>query len=105
MKKLASSLRSIIQVIFFALLLVPVFGLPLYIEANNAVAQGVVGKREKITMRRLFWSRRLFLDVRYQPVGASTPQLAAITVAAQRYNRTPLGAPAQVRYLSRPNTP
>jgi hypothetical protein len=72
MEKLASWLRSIIQVIFFALLLVPVFGLPLYLEANNALAQDlVVGKREEITMRRLFWSRRLFLDVRYQPVGAS----------------------------------
>ena len=106
MKKLASWLRSIIQVIFFALLLVPVLDLPLYIEVNNAVTPGVVvGKREEITMRRLFWSRRLFLNVRYQPVGASTPQLAAIAVDAQHYDRTPLGAPAQVRYLPRPDMP
>ena len=104
MKKLGFWLRTLISAIFFALLLIPLLGPPLYVEVSNAVAPGVVvAKREEITVRRSFWSRRLFLDVRYEPTDTEAPELAPIVVDAQRYDRARVGAPVQVRYLPLPN--
>lgn len=102
MQKLGFLLRTILGTIVFLILLIPVLGPPLYVEVGNLVAPGVVvGKREEITVRRTTWTRRLVLDVRYEPAGGE-PEQTGIYVEASRYDRTPVGTPVQVRYLPLP---
>ncbi len=99
MRRFGSCLSALLGAIVFALLLVAVLGPALYVEVGNLVAPGVVvGKREEITVRRSTWTRRLVLEVRYQP-GDAAPEQTGITVDAERYDRTPIGTPVQVRYL------
>jgi hypothetical protein len=63
----------------------------------------VVGKREEISLRHATWTRRLLLDVRYQPSDTGAPEQAAIAVDPLRYDATPVGEAVQVRYLPAPD--
>ncbi|HWQ12562.1 MAG TPA: hypothetical protein VNL77_07180 [Roseiflexaceae bacterium] len=102
-KKRRSCLGTVGGAILIVLLLISVLGPPLYVEAEGLVAPGtVVGKREEITVRRSLWTRRLFLDVRYQPAGAAAPELTAIIVDPEHYDRTRVETPVAVRYLPYP---
>jgi hypothetical protein len=104
MKKTLSALRAILGMAVFALLLAPVIGLPLWVELGNQAAPGeVIDKREEITVRRATWSRRLFLDVRYQPADTGVPEQTAISVDPELYDRMRVGAQTTVHYLPRPD--
>jgi hypothetical protein len=104
MRKIGSILKTIAGALVVAILLIPVLGPPLWVEASNTVAQGVVvGKREEITLRHATWTRRLLLDVRYQPADTGAPEQAAIVVDPLRYDTTPVGEAVQVRYLPEPD--
>lgn len=73
------------------------------VEVQGQVTPGeVVARREEITMRRTGWSRRIFVEVRYQPAGAYAPEVAQIPVTARRYDQIQVEQAVQVRHLPDP---
>jgi hypothetical protein len=98
-RRLFSLLGSAIGLAFFALLLSPLIGPPLYVEVAGPVVSGtLVAKREAIDVLSGTWMRRAFVDVRYRPRGEDEPEVTGIAVDLGTYDRLHVGDAVQVRY-------
>lgn len=99
MRRILSFFRAAISLVILLLMLSPIVGPPLYVEVAGANAPAeVVAKRETIDILTDTWTRRLYLDVRYLPAGASVPEVTDIAVNAATYDSLRMGAPVQIRY-------
>jgi hypothetical protein len=103
MQRVLSFIRAVIGLAFLALLLIPFVGPPLYVELAGVGASGaVVAKREVIDILTDTWTRRLFVDVRYQPADAPEMETTDIAVDAATFDRLRVGVPVQIRYIPNP---
>ncbi|MBV9788255.1 MAG: hypothetical protein JOZ51_08785, partial [Chloroflexi bacterium] len=76
---------------------------PLIVDVTGEVAPGaVVAKREVIRKITTSWERNLYLDVRYQPRGATEPEITALAVDVSTYDRFRVGDETEVRYTPHP---
>jgi hypothetical protein len=102
-RRILSMMSSLVGLACLALLLTPVLGPPLYIEAAGRSAAGVViAKRETITTLSEAWSRRLQIDVHYLATDVEEEEVITIAVNAATYDQLRVGAPVQLRYLPNP---
>jgi hypothetical protein len=100
LRRVLSFIGSLIGFVFLLLLLTPLLGPPLYLEVSGASAPGVVvSKREVIDTLADTWMRRLFVDIRYQPVDASEPEVIDVAVDMATYDRMQVSEPVQLRYI------
>lgn len=99
MKRVLVGINTTIGLLCIVAMLGVVVGLPLYLEVSGIVAPGtVVAKREVIKTTGQFWSRHLFVDVRYQPTNEETNTIASVAVQAATYDDLHVGAPVELRY-------
>ncbi len=95
-----SSWAGIIFMLF--LLIGPLLGLSLYLDANGVLAPGtVIDKREYISYGRYqagSWSRRIDLTVRYQASDRRVPDMTSFHVEPATFDQLALGSPVTVRY-------
>lgn len=103
LRKLGRVIGAVLGTLLLLALLGAVLAPAALVEVQGQVTPGeVVAKREDITMRRTGWSRRIVVEVRYQPAGAYAPEVAQIPVTARRYDQIQVAQAVQVRHLSDP---
>lgn len=86
-----------------ALMLTPIIGPSIYVEFRGVDAPAeIVAKREEIDVTSGIWTRRLYIDVRYQPPDAPDPEITNIAVDAATYDRLHNEEPVQIRYPANP---
>jgi hypothetical protein len=99
-RRALSLIRSLLGVVFLALLLSPIVGPPLWVELGGRTAAGTIeAKREAIVELSGTWMRRLFVAVRYVPSDTEEPAVSEVAVDAATYDRLRVGQPARVRYV------
>jgi hypothetical protein len=97
---IGSLISSLFGLAFFALLLTPILGPPIYVEMSGRSASGtVIAKRETIAPLSEIWSRRLLVDVRYLATDVEEEETITIGVHAATYDQMRVGDEVQLRYM------
>ena len=103
MRRIGSCLGTLFRYLLVALLIALFVTPPLIVDIGGEVAPGaVVAKREVIRKITTSWERNLYLDVRYQPRGATEPEVIPLAVDVTTYDRFRVGDETEVRYTPHP---
>lgn len=103
MRRIFSFIRTVISLVILALMLTPIVGPSIYVELRGVDAPAeIVAKREAIDVASGIWTRRLYVDVRYQPPDAPDPEIANVAVDAATYDQLHAEDPVRIRYPANP---